>query len=422
MTVSGPAFRLSPALRALAVFVFAASVIGARRWPQLLSPDVWVEDGTLVIPGFARHGWASLFEPVAGYLVVPGKMISFVSLTLTFDRYALVATVLAIAVQAAVVATIAVAPTILSGPLLAAILVPLLPIGSEVFALPSYTFWWTTLLVFVGLFWRDGERLAPRLGAIAIGGLSSPFVVAACPIFALRAALSRTRGNIAALVVAVAAAAVQGSFMVREHASGVTPLDARHHIPELISKYFGAALYSLGQHGAGPFGALVLVFLFAGLFVVPQPRRPVYLLLGLCLGAAIVSSVSRVSVSAPHPLLAGPRYFFFPLILTGWMLIMLVREAPRRVGMAAMVIAGAYIPSFAAALTFEPQVPKEPWTDQVAACESAEADYTFDIQYGLPQVHWSSTLSGDECRALQAGAYFDRHSPDGGETAPAGVP
>ncbi len=398
--------RRSPIAKTFVVFVFATVIIAARRWPQLVSPDVWVEDGTQIIPSFVKLGWAGLFVPVNGYLLVPAKLITYVGLTLSFEHYALVSTVLAIAVQAAVVAAIAVSPTILTTPTLAALLVPVLPIGSEVYALPLFVFWWTTLLLFVGLFWRDGQRLGVRIIAIIVGGLSSPFITVAWPIFALRLTIERTRGNLTALVMALVLASIQGFLLLTEHARGVTPLDAIHHLPTLISKYFGTALYSVGQHGAGVFGIGVLIFLVAATAALPYARRLTYVMLGLCLAAAIITSISRVSVDAPHPLLAGPRYFFFPVILTGWMLIMLAIEARRSVGLAAMAIAGAYAPSLAAAFLFEPQIAKKPWNEQVNACMAAPEAYTFDIQVGLPQISWSSTMEGDDCRKLNNRALF----------------
>lgn len=423
MIAYGGMLKRSSVLRALAVFGFAAIVIAARRWTQLVGPDVWVEDGTIVLPSFVKEGWAGLFHPVNGYLIVPSKLTSDVALTLSFAHYAIVSTILAIGAQAGVVVVIAFAPTILAAPVLAALLVPILPIGSEVYGLPLFVFWWTTTLLFVGLFWKDGRSLAGRLATIVIGGLSSPFVVAAWPIFALRAAMQRTRGNVIAFVASLAVAAIQGYVMVRDHATGATPpVDALHHLPDIVRKYFGTALYTVGQHGAEAFGIAVIVFLAGAMFALPKERRIVYVMLGMCLAVAVLTSIARVPVGAPHPLLAGPRYFFFPLILTGWMLIMIAKEGHRTVALCATLIVGAYAPSLAAAFHYDPQVSRAPWPDQVAACVASPSDYTFDIQLGRPDASWHLTLSGDDCRALQAGAYFDRHSPDGGKTAPAGAP
>jgi hypothetical protein len=247
--------------------------------------------------------------------------------------------------------------------------------------------------------------------------------VAAWPIFALRAALQRTRGNLVAFAAALAVALVQGYVMHRSHATGTSPpIGALHHLPQIVRKYFGTALYSVGQHGAQAFGIAVIFVLAGAVFALPKERRLVYVMLGLCLGVAVLTSIARVPVEAPHPVLAGPRYFFFPLILTGWMLIMIAKEGPRTAALCAAIIAGAYAPALAAALAYDPQVPRAPWPDQVAACVASPGAYTFDIQLGRPDAAWHLTLSGDECRALEAAAYFDRHPPRDGRTAPAGGP
>lgn len=391
-------------LRAAAVFTIAAVLIAIRRWPQLVSPDVWVEDGTLVIPSFVNHGWIGLFDPVAGYLVIPSKFISFVALNITFSHYAMASTILAIIAQASVIAIIAIAPTLLSAPFLAALLVVLLPTGSEVYALPSYSFWWTSLLTFVGLLWRGDRLTVARSAAILIGGLSSPIVILLFPIFFLRALISRNRTDCISFIISFFSALIQGIAVVNQHASAASPLDILRNLPMLISKYFGTALYSIDQHGAGVFGLIVISTLGLGILALPRAERFGYALLGACLLAAVLTSVLRVPVSAPHPLLAGPRYFFFPLILIGWMLLVLAVHGRRVVSLAAMFIAGAYVPSFAADFVYEPQIPKRPWSQQVAECLMSSSSFTFDIQYGLPNIPWSVTLSGDDCRKLQSNA------------------
>jgi hypothetical protein len=44
-------------------------VLFLRRPDQFLSPYIWVEDGTIVLPAFAARGWWSILEPVNGYLI-----------------------------------------------------------------------------------------------------------------------------------------------------------------------------------------------------------------------------------------------------------------------------------------------------------------------------------------------------------------
>lgn len=43
--------------------------------------------------------------------------------------------------------------------------------------------------------------------------------------------------------------------------------------------------------------------------------------IALALMASIAISIARVPVEVMHPVLAGPRYFFYPFIFLGWLLI-----------------------------------------------------------------------------------------------------
>ncbi len=73
----------------------------SRRSAQLLSPQVWNEDGAENtaggIPGnilaFIRDGWWSIFEPVNGYLITIPKFITNLSLTFTIYEYPIFSTV-----------------------------------------------------------------------------------------------------------------------------------------------------------------------------------------------------------------------------------------------------------------------------------------------------------------------------------------
>lgn len=397
---------LSTWARFCIVLVLAAIIIAGRRWFQFVHPDVWVEDGTLVIPSYVEHGWFGLFTPVAGYLIIPAKLVSFIALSITFVHYAFVSTVLATIVQASCVAAIASAPTMLPARIVCAFAVVFLPSGTEVFGLPVYTFWWTTLMLFVALLWNSDGYFGTRVALLAVGALSSPFVIAMVPIFAVRAAVERRRSDIIVCVWAVVFAVIQAYYVMRENAASGNLITSLLNIKVLISKYFGTALFSLSIHGAGAFGFLLISFLLLGFFTMTRKDRLAYFLLGLCLGAAIVSSVARVPVTAPHPLLAGPRYFFFPLIITIWMLIWIAFRSRRSWAVVSSTFLGAYIPSLAVDFFFAQQVAKQPWSQQVQTCMTSES-YTFDIQYGLPFIHWQTTLSGQDCRRLASSALFE---------------
>jgi hypothetical protein len=58
------------------LFIGFMLILFSRRHAQWSSPQVWSEDGVLVLAGFFKHGWLSLLEPVNGYLatgLTPGR-------------------------------------------------------------------------------------------------------------------------------------------------------------------------------------------------------------------------------------------------------------------------------------------------------------------------------------------------------------
>ena len=389
--------------RFIMIFAIAALGIVLRRWEQFIHPGVWVEDGSAVLPSFVEHGWAGLFLPVQGYLVVPCKIVSYTALQLSFNQYALISTVLATAVQAACVGAVACAPTVLPARRMLALAVVLLPTGPEAFGLPIFVLWWTTLLIFLALFWRADTSQWPRIASLMIGALSSPMIILLLPLFILRAAIERRRSHIFATGWAIALATIQAAVILREQARQVSPFSALTQPDLLISKYLGTALYGLDMNGAALLGCIMIAVLVGGLFTLPTSERFSYLLLGLCLGCAILSSVARVPVDAPHPIFAGPRYFFYPITCILWMLVWITARSRRRpAALVAAAFIGAYVPLLARALPFRDQVPVLAWPKQVKACARADT-YTFQLEFA----GWKTTLRGEDCRRLIRQSLFD---------------
>ncbi len=407
------AYNASPRLKFTIILILSVLIIVARRWPQFVHPDVWVEDGVRVIPDFARYGWAGLFIPVSGYLVVPAKLVSFLALSISFIHYALISTILATVVQAACVAVIACAPTILKGRTLCALALLLIPTGPEVFALPIYTIWWTALLIVPALLWSSSSDIFIRSLLLAISGLSSPFVVFLLPLFIVRALYERTKTEYIVTLITLSLSAVQVAFILSTIGNPSTLGESLSQTDWLISDYFGLPLYNLSHLGGlsidGSFimGSMVLLILLVGFFGLKAEDRPKYILLGLLLVFALASSVSRVPVNAPHPLLAGPRYFFYPITFIIWMLIYLAIGAPKILSSFAALMIGSYIPALFLDFNFSLQVPNVKWSKQVRACTKAET-YTFAIQYGYPSVQWEMTMDGADCRRLVAQSLIGR--------------
>ena len=379
-------------------FLLAAVVIASRRYVQILHPDVWVEEGTIFLPAFAKSGWSELFTPLYGYLLVPSKMVSFFGLSLSFVHFPEYATALSLIVQSACVLAVAFAPTQLPAKFLCAMAVVFVPSGTEVFLVPLYTFWWTTILIFLALLWHPRGGQYFRNALLLIGGLSSPVVVLLAPMFVLRAAVERTKSEVLTAAIALGLGATQLTFVLGNEGTG-SIISSISKIDLVLGKYLGTPLMDVSMIGASVFGLVVALFLAFGLLLIPKADRFAYLLLGLSLSAAIASSIVRVPVEAPHPLLAGPRYFFLPFILLAWMLIWISMRAKLLPSLAAIALAAAFLPMGFSNFFGVPQVPKRPWAEQVDDCANAQS-FTFDIQYGLPHIQWKVTLTGEDCRRL----------------------
>lgn len=132
-----------------------------RRPSQWINPYVWVEDGRDLLPDFLQYGWSTLFHPIAGYILIPNKLINAISVTLSFRWLPEISLVLVALMTMAVMVTLALAPTRLRAPWACALAVLAVPTDPEVFSTSAYALWWAGFLVLIPLFWD--ERRSPAL-------------------------------------------------------------------------------------------------------------------------------------------------------------------------------------------------------------------------------------------------------------------
>lgn len=152
---------------------------------------MWNEDGLIIIPQFIHDGFVALIYPVNGYIIFPSRLITFISLKISFFHYPLVSNILGILVQSICVGTVAVVPTYQRNAVFAALLLLVLPMDAEVYQLPQYSFWWVTVLMFTTLIWLPDRAPNLRFFLAGMGALSSPMVILIAPLAALRLCLSR---------------------------------------------------------------------------------------------------------------------------------------------------------------------------------------------------------------------------------------
>jgi hypothetical protein len=391
----------------LLLLTFFLSLLASRRWPQLIVPQVWDEDGGHVLYGFINHGWLAFFKPVNGYLVIVPKIISVISLWVSFLNYPLVSTIFSWLFIALVGLAITLAPTRMWGKFLCAVATLLIPSDPEVFGLPLYTFWWASLLLFLVALWDEEKHpsLGWRSGFLLAGGLSSPVIVLILPVLYFRAYLHRSlRSEQVLACIATVIAAVQLFFTVKHSAGQFPPLDSV--LMNAIPTFFGKFLIGNWiEHKVWTWFAGVGVFgIIAAWIFRERCNMSAWILLYLLVGS-IALTVARVDPAIIHPRFAGPRYFFFPFILTFWVLIQYFHATHSNWfrGVIGIVIVLAVINAVPG---WSRQHDDLHWADHVRSCRLF-SEYTIPVHFdGKRFSAWSFKLSGKSCAKLLERDFF----------------
>ena len=323
-TTDSPASaRRAASVLPLSCIAIGLLVLMARRTDQLMDPQVWAEEGVQIIPSFLEHGPSAFLTPVNGFLVTTPRMISFLALALGgLEHYPGVSTAFGLLLTGAVFAWIGTAPLILRGNALLPLAVALVPSDVEVFVVPLLTFWFAGLALFSLALWRpeDSSRLGARLAIAVVGGLSNPVVVLLAPVSVVKAIVTRARHE-ALVAAALVAPALLQLWLVHSLPRGAT-IPAAADAFVVVARFLGYPLL-LGftsepsQGWIWAAGAMHAAALLAVL-VPAQSRARRLALVGLFLLSAGSSILRHDPPTVMHPVLAGPRYFFFPFVFLSW--------------------------------------------------------------------------------------------------------
>lgn len=399
---------------ALSSFFFL--LLLSRRGAQLFSPQVWDEDGVSVTPGgnvgnipsFLNKGWLSIIDPVNGYLILVPKLITGISLSVTFYEYPLLSTVISFAFIIIVGLAVAFSPTHLSGKYFCAIAIFFIPSDPEVFGLPLYTFWWASLLLFLLVLWNEqSEQPVLRTIFLILGGLSSPIIFLVLPAFYFRLLFFWQRKIEWVIAISATLIAFTQLYYVLSASVGSPPsLDAI--TSGVIPTFFGGALafnFTANKYTLWIYGIFLLSIFFTALFI---NRRNIFvwLLFYLLLGS-VALSIARVDPSILHPRFAGPRYFYFPFVLIYWLLIQIVFiNGSMLLGKVSIAVV------FLMALNSLPAWSRShddlKWKSHVKSCQFFE-HYRLPIQFdGNRASAWSLDMNGSLCKSLLSTDIFYR--------------
>lgn len=413
--------RFANPLAVVAVSLAALLALLLRRGNQWFLPQVWNEDGAGITPGgdpgnipaFLDTGWLSLFEPVNGYLILVPKLITGLALQVSFYEYPLVSTIFSWLFITAIALAVALAPTTLKARTACAMLVFLVPSDPEVFGLPLYTFWWSSLLLFLLVLWReDGKHGGTRSVLLGFAALSSPTILGVLPFFWFRAwRLRRIRIETLLATMATVFGLIQLGVMHQTGllGSGVgqrtSPADLVMIVPKFLGGYLTGNLYPELQWTAG-----ILLTLFLAFAVTLRPQSRTVVTLALLVAATIAMSISRLDINVIHHADAGPRYFFFPFLLLSWLLVQIVCTRSNR--WIRIASGGALALSVINAIpVFDRTHADFMWKEHVSSCRQFDGEYEIPIQVDGSAAHWVLPVQGRACRELlDADRYFDREN------------
>lgn len=382
-----------------------------RRPSQWRHPYVWVEDGKDLLPDFLHYGWGTLVQPVAGYILLPNKLINAISVTLSFRWLPEISLALAAAMTMAVMVTLALAPTRLRAPWACALAVLAVPTDAEVFSTSAYALWWGGFLVLIPLFWDEQRSpgLRWRLPMLLLGALSSPLIVMMVPLYGVRALLLRRRDEWYLLAVAGLFGAMQALLVV------LNPVASQEHrslpgIPALLERFVGHFLFwrpDLAQPAlVAGIGMALSIVILAAAWAQRRERNWVLPALIACFLLSVAAAAARVPVDPLDPFSGGPRYFFYPYVFLAWILIHLIGGArgPARVMLVVLLLAPLHQTlqyGFRTHTTLD-------WRVEVQRCTAGHS-------LAGPAVHWTgrlenlwhAPLTAEQCRQLVSRSLFD---------------
>jgi hypothetical protein len=397
------ALSLRPLASPAGLIVLTVVILFARRPDQFAQPAMWIEDGFLTLRAFLESGARVLYQPLNGYLITASKLISYIAFSTSIRWAPEIEAALAVACTCAVTAAIAFSPTHLRWPFLCAVAVLLVPTGSEVFAVSAYTFWWAGLLLLLALLWdTDRGYTGWRIAFILIGGLSSPLIISLAPLFVVRAALTRRRGDYLAVALVALTAAIQ-SYAI--HAEGFSANVAGSFDPLVVwmavQKFVGGFVRF---NALGPF---ILAALALAVWMLRGRLDRYFYCLVAAYAIVCASVVLRLTLGEFLPMSAGGegvRYFFYPFVLLMWLLLWLAHDGGHLTRWPIMAVIAASIVLGLPHMQWR----HDPidWRAELRACADSDR-YEIPIHYlGPAELAWRAKFTGAECRALLTTSLF----------------
>jgi hypothetical protein len=379
--------RVRRASLIVATIGFCLAVWFLRRPDQLLHPYVWVEEYQ-ILNRFQTQGLLhSILAPIEGYFVWPTSFTvgfaaaaNFLHLPL-IDYWAattwFVATLCLILVPSS--------PVRLRWRVGIVILLVLAPTNPEVFGIAEYVFWWTTLWPLISILWtKDIWWL--RIPVLVLGGMSSLAGAAIVVPYAFLFVVTRQRRYLVGTGVLAVTLVLQSIAYLTSARSARTPfhpISVSLQVLRNFSDYAFEWLKPTDTDFLAFAGACLLVAVVGVVIHAALRERSsnINILVAILLGLLVVGVLS--SIPAPllaDPLVAGPRYYFLPYVVLGWVLLLIAVKAEiqwTRIAATVLILMSLLTLS----QNFSRHDDRVSWSYQLSRCNHATKSFTVPVQY-----------------------------------------
>lgn len=331
----------------LATLLAACVILFIRKSDAFINPQFWAEDGTVFFAGQFNHGLKAIFIPYNGYLhLVPRLIAAFCSIFLPYVYHPFAYNLLALLITLAVITSIfsrRLPFSLQQKVLMALATVLMVQGGGEIYLNITNLQWIMVLLLLLTAIKsppdpRNGSikrQWTADLTVVILIGLTGPFIVLLLPVYLLMAALRRNRHSLTLLVTAGLAMAVQCNFMAT----------SSPHAPNTISQFFSPeqaipmvighrlfsqwVLFGFSYDNISPVLLCCLLACTWVLFIVTacrerQLRWPIlcFLFLHIIVAASALYRFGEGLIFLIQ--INVSRYFFIPLLMLTWCMIMLL--------------------------------------------------------------------------------------------------
>jgi len=330
-----------PRTESLLVVLVAAVILFIRKTDSILNPQFWAEDGTVFFLDQYHDGVSSIFQPVAGYLMVVPRIIAFLAdLLFSVPAAPYVYNYLSLIITLLVVVSIYSPRLIMGNKALLALTIVLVPhVTNEIFLTANNTQWILTLLILITLLKEPPHKKYGDIFiqafcdflVIIICGLTGPFIVFSIPFFVWKLISEKSRYYFSLFLVALVTSLIQLSIIASHlfSQSSESEYDVVEPLAAIVGQKFFGGLF-LGSSIPYKINAFFLCFLLFCLCILlaylsaGDKRRKFKIATFMGFSTILLLATFykfKFNLYVLIPPANGPRYFYIPYVMTVWSLI-----------------------------------------------------------------------------------------------------